>query len=746
MSRADLDPTRSRRLLAAILAVYLLLALGYGAIVPLFETPDEHLHYFTAAFIAREGRLPTTAGGGLMGQEAAQPPLYYTLAALVIRAVPDSTLTPAGLWPNPMADAADPRGESLARPPINVNLFVHGPAEAWPWGGYALAVHLVRIMSTIMGLGTLLCLYGAGRAVWPEAPSRALLATALVACLPQFAFIHAAVSNDPAITLFSAAALWQLLRIRNYESGIRAGERARRVAYGALGVIVGLAMLSKAAGLLLLVWCGAVAALLAWRGATSRRGMRALGAVALVAIPALAMGGWLLARNQALYGDPTAAGQFFLFAGGPRVYTLRQVWHDMSRVWPSLFAWFGWMNVRPPAWVWSVWNLIAIVAVAGAAIGLAARVRRPRTRFVPLDALLHPATLLTGWFLLVAAAWLQFMLRTPADQGRLFFPALLPLALGAAWGLSRWPRPWIQLAVLGPALVTTVYSLAVVIPTAYARPPLVAGAPSPGVIAFAFPDGPAVVDAGIDTPVVRPGDWVWTTIRWRDHPATTGVAPLVQLEAFGRAFHRIGTLTSYHGRGNYPATLWPAMAVIDDRLAVRLDADAVAPVEARLTVRLSGDDERIDIGTVKVVPREWPGRMPPLATLGDGVELAAVDLSTTTAAPGETLTVRLRWQVTAPPGPGLRHVFVHLGDPTQPPLAQTDGPVMGGEYPMALWATGEVFDETIALTLPDDLPPGDYPVHVGLYDYDSGARLPVTVGGERRPTDVFTANQSLTVR
>ncbi|HNS39783.1 MAG TPA: glycosyltransferase family 39 protein, partial [Promineifilum sp.] len=206
---------------------------------------------------------PTTAGGGLMGQEAAQPPLYYTLAALVIRAVPDSTLTPAGLWPNPMADAADPRGESLARPPINVNLFVHGPAEAWPWGGYALAVHLVRIMSTIMGLGTLLCLYGAGRAVWPEAPSRALLATALVACLPQFAFIHAAVSNDPAITLFSAAALWQLLRIRNYESGIRAGERARRVAYGALGVIVGLAMLSKAAGLLLLVWCGAAAALLA---------------------------------------------------------------------------------------------------------------------------------------------------------------------------------------------------------------------------------------------------------------------------------------------------------------------------------------------------------------------------------------------------------------------------------------------------------------------------------------------------
>ncbi|MEZ4515650.1 MAG: hypothetical protein R3C44_02035 [Chloroflexota bacterium] len=43
-----------------------------------------------------------------------------------------------------------------------------------------------------------------------------------------------------------------------------------------------------------------------------------------------------------------------------------------------------------------------------------------------LTFLLHPATILLGWFVLVALGWLQFMLRTPADQGRLFFPALVP--------------------------------------------------------------------------------------------------------------------------------------------------------------------------------------------------------------------------------------------------------------------------------------------------------------------------------
>ena len=113
-------------------------------------------------------------------------------------------------------------------------------------------------------------------------------------------------------------------------------------------------------------------------------------------------------------------------AGGLRPYTLYQVWLDMDRVWTSLFARFGWMNVRPPAWVWIVWSAIAIIAAVGGIRGLmTTRWKRPLT----IRSLFHPALILLGWFLLVAAAWLQFMLRTPADQGRLFFPALTTLAL-----------------------------------------------------------------------------------------------------------------------------------------------------------------------------------------------------------------------------------------------------------------------------------------------------------------------------
>ncbi len=730
-------PRSHRPLLALVLLIYLALALGYGWVNPLFEAPDEHMHYFTADFIAREGRLPTTRDAGLMAQEAAQPPLYYALAALIIRAVPDSAVT-GPLWLNPRGDPADPRGESLAQPPLNVNVFIQGPETASPWHGYALAAHLIRMLSALFGLGTLLCIYGAGRAVWPRWPGGALLAVALVAFLPQFAFIHGAVSNDPAITFFSAAAVWQLLRVRSDGLRVTSEGRGRRSIVWrclALGVTVGLAMLSKTAGLLLLVFGVGVVFAFVWSWGGDGRWQRASVAAAAVAGPALLLGGWWLWRNWTLYGDPTAANQFALLTGGERAYTLAQVWGDMDRVWTSLFARFGWMNVRPPGWVWGVWNGISLVAVVGAVWGVAGGLRRRRGQRVAWARLLfHPAVLLGGWLAVVALAWLQFMLRTPADQGRLFFPALVAPALGAAYGLGRWPRPWAQGAAVLLALATSVYSLAVVIPNAYAPPPLVAALPDDALpLDAAFPEGLELLGARVETTEARPGEWVWLTLYWQARPDITDGAPLVELELFGRDFHRVGQQVNYHGRGNYPATLWPAGALVADRIAVRVDEMAAVPVEARLAVKLDGEGEGVDVGTIKLVPAAWPAPGEPLATFGGAVALTAAELSRATAAPGETVELRLRWQVIAPPGPAALHLFAHVGDPAQPPLGQADGPVAGGVYPPRLWAAGEIFEETVTISLPADMPPGSHPVQVGLYDFDSGARLPLLAGGQPVP-------------
>ena len=206
---------------------------------------------------------------------------------------------------------------------------------------------------------------------------------------------------------------------------------------------------------------------------------------------------------------------------------------------------------------------------------------------------------------------------------------------------------------------------------------------------------------------------------------------------FGRGYDRIGEVVAYPGRGNYPATLWPQGQLIADRLAARvvLDDPAAAPVLARVGVKLDEDADSRDVGVVKVVPVTWPRRVEPLARLGDGIELASANLASATARPGESVAVGVNWQVVSAPGAADLHLFIHLGDPTQAPLAQADGPVMGGEYPARVWAAGEAFDETVMLALPAGLPPGDYPINLGLYDFATGVRLPVVINGQRSATD-----------
>ncbi len=132
-----------------------------------------------------------------------------------------------------------------------------------------------------------------------------------------------------------------------------------------------------------------------------------------------------------------------------------------------------------------------------------------------------------------------------------------------------------------------------------------------------------------------------------------------------------------------------------------------------------------------------------LAQLGSAIEVTAVTLSHSTATPGEMITVAITWQVTAMPGQDLT-TFIHLGDPKQTPLAQADGIPRNGAYPTRYWAAGEQFSDSYTLLLPAALAPGQYPIQFGLYDSQSGARLPLFIDGARQPQDAYRVG-SLTI-
>lgn len=718
-----------RRSLWLILGIYVILAVGCSVVNPLFEAPDEQHHYFTARQIAKTGRLPVATDDTLARQEAAQPPLYYLLSALLVAPIDTAPAEPT-LWANPYVRPG--HFDSV----ININSYVHTPVEAWPWRGYTLAAHLVRFFSVLLGLGTLVCIYASGRLLWSYASHRALMATALVAFLPQYIFLHSAVTNDVLIIFLCSAVLWQLIRLWV--------DRITSWRLLALGLTLGLAVLSKTTGLLLLVPTGLVIVLLVWRDG---RWTRFAEYAALVLVPVILLSGWLFWRNWTLYEDFLAVKVFVERAGGDRHFTLRQVLYDLDRVWQSAIAVFGWMNLVAPRWVYLVWDALVVLGVVGLFMGgvrasanwlsedredsaRSARLARFR-RWLLVGAL-------AIWPVLVFVAWVRFAMRTPADQGRLLFPALLPVSLVLAYGLSRWSRRWAYPVASLAALATAVYCVGFLIPQTYTPPQVIEEAGlSAEAVRFDHDMGLGleIVAGKVHTISANPGDSVALTLYWRAQDSTTTPAIVVP-EILGREYRQIGSLPeSYHGGGLFPSTLWPRDGIVQERIELPLADEVSTPTEGRVVVHLDEQEEYLLVGSVKVVPRAWPqssGMV--VARLGDGIALSEASLGTTTASQGATVPVYLQWQISDAPGKDLT-TFVHLGDPTQPPLAQADGLAVGGDYPSRFWDEGEVFDDRYDLRLPVDIPRGRYPVHVGLYDPQTGRRLPVWIDDVRQSYD-----------
>ncbi|MBX3055945.1 MAG: hypothetical protein KF770_05675 [Anaerolineae bacterium] len=733
--------TNYRLPLALILIAYLLVTLVYSVVNPLFEAPDEHWHYFTVQYVKDNRALPFVDEpfDPWTAQEAAQPPLYYLLGTAVI--LPISTTNARDqVWLNPFFYAGDAARLS------NVNRVVHTPQEAWPWQGVALAAHLLRVVSALMGVGTLVCIYGCGRLLWPDDARPALLATAVTAFLPQFNFVHASISNDPLIILLASLALWQLLWLWFHP--------VTRPRLLLVGITCGLAALTKNAGLLLLAYAVGFLFLRAVKTSDffKKSDVWKWGwqTAVFVVLPTLLIAGWLWLRNQQLYGDFTATEPFIRLAEGDRGYNLWQVLGETGGLVRSLFAVFGWFNLLAPAWVYAVWAGMVGTAVLGVWVGWRSRQSHRDWRleigdWVNLQSLISnlsapwfPGFLLFLWLALVYAGLLMFMLRTPAAQGRLLFPAIVPLALALAFGLTRWRWRGVDALVVGLAFLTTLYCAFFVIRPAYALPPLLAQLPATAVpLDLDVGEGLKLVGVAMETDTAVPGAPVWFTLYWRADPVAARPPELVA-ELFGRDLALLGNYHSYHGQGKYPANLWPPGALVADRIGIRLDGTAVTPVLARLFVRLADGATGTDVAEVKVIPADWPESSAPLAQVGDGMVVTVVALSPQIARPGDTVQVDITWQALAPPGMNLT-TLVHLAEAGQPPLATGDNQPLAGQYPTRVWAAGEVIDDQYRLIMPADLPHGRYQVWIGMYDAATGQRQPLFVGGERQPHDVYLA-------
>ena len=91
-------------------------------------------------------------------------------------------------------------------------------------------------------------------------------------------------------------------------------------------------------------------------------------------------------------------------------------------------------------------------------------------------------------------------------------------------------------------------------------------------------------------------------------------------------------------------------------------------------------------------------------------------------------------------------VFVHATDETNKRWGQQDTQPQSGEYPTSQWRVGEIVEDRYELRIAADGPAAGYHLSLGLYDWQTGERLPaVVLEGERLGDDQITV-ATLTVR
>ena len=220
----------------AVIVAFAAVAVAYALLVPPLQNADEtyHLHY--AQLIANHAQLP----GGHM-TEKQQPPLYYLMGALILKA-----------------------------------------------GGSLTAL---RLMSVALGTATVALVMAVARELVPGRPGIALSAGVITASLPITVAVSASFSDDVLAWAAGAALMWCAVRV------LRSAAPSPRL-LTVCGVVAGIGLLSKETDWIL------VAALAVAIAIRLPRPVR-IAHVAAAAVPAVAIAGWWFVRNLVVFHNLT---------------------------------------------------------------------------------------------------------------------------------------------------------------------------------------------------------------------------------------------------------------------------------------------------------------------------------------------------------------------------------------------------------------------------------------------------------
>lgn len=122
---------------------------------------------------------------------------------------------------------------------------------------------------------------------------------------------------------------------------------------------------------------------------------------------------------------------------------------------------------------------------------------------------------------------------------------------------------------------------------------------------------------------------------------------------------------------------------------------------------------------------------PHQARLGNNIEVLGYSLNRPLNEAAGGVEVKVYWRATGPISQDYT-AFVQLLDAGHQVTGQWDSQPAGGLYPTSRWQPGQVVVSAFPLTWAGSLPAGDYRLVTGMYDLETGERLPA-VGEQGQP-------------
>jgi len=716
----------------AIIAFYVVLATIYSLITPPFEASDELWHYPMVAYLADNGLAlpPQTPGvASAWRQEGSQPPLYY-MAAAILTAWIDTSDMDSIRRQNPHADIG------VVHPDGNINMMIH-PPDALPWRGTLLALVLARFLSIALGAATVWVTFTLARALFPDRPEVILGAAVLNACLPMFLFIAGSVNNDNLSTLIGNLLTLQVVRL------LRVERPPRWTTYAVIGVTAGAGLLAKFNIGFMLPIVAVSLAIIAWRTRAWRPlivGGAISGGLTIV------IAGWWYLRNFQLYGDPTGLETFLDIVGRRAIpANLAQIWAERSSFMQAFWGFFGGVNLPLPAWVYAVFDGIALIGMAGGVVYFALKVARaPLSPDTIRRALPYAMTL--AWIGINLLSYARWTSETPASQGRLMFGALSSILIWLVVGMTTWaPIRW-RGALLTPVVgwfagVALLAPFAVIAP-AYALPeqliPLDDATP---IASFAAPDGGqlSLISAAVITDTASPDDYIFLDLTWRvDDVFARDWSLFVHLVTADDVI--IGQRDIYPGAGKLATRDLPPGRAWHEQIAVRVPPNAYAPQSVTVAIGLyhlpTGERSIVNqapattftIGDAQIAPRASTFDVPNPSSINFGglIELVGYHLDDLSPRAGDSTALTLYWREIAPIDRDYI-VFAHIVDPASMTLyAGSDAQPADWSRPTTTWTRGEIIEDKHVLTLDTETPvtPGIYELEIGLYLNPSDGTFP----------------------